>query len=456
MSVVSEHATAVRSATRPWRIGTGAVLVALAVASVPAGERLRSGLLATMICVAVVWFALEIRARPGRSPAAWILAAALAALVALPALLLAADPGSLVDPGAPLSDALLLHTVGVLALIAGWAMAAGRGGGSADAAATPVAQPGPSRIRIAVAIAVPVVSLIAFMAAVGGPTEYFGNLDRTGELTAGLTYLIWGVLGAKYAALALAARRWAAGLPAGLPVLAALVLALLAIAVVGARLLVMVAVLQICVAWLVTHPSARTPARPALAVVAVLGLTFVGLGELRRWQGLETGRSFPTYFVEQGIPNFRLTYVNQYADAVRLASLARDVVPGQTSYEYGREFLRIALQPIPGPIRPQVERAEPLRAAFTGDEGNANALTLPVVGYLQFGLIGVLAFAATVGAAAGWIDARLRRRATPPLLLALCAAAVCLAMIFRGSLVNAVAFMGMDVIGFYVAARFLR
>lgn len=441
--------------SRLWRTGAAVALIAMAVACAPAGERLRSALLATMICLGVAWFALEIRLRPGRSPAAWLLVGALAALVALPALLLAADPGSLVDPGAPLSDALLLHTAGVWALFAGWALASyGRPpGGKQEVGA---GGGGPSRFRLAVFFAVPVVSLATFLAAVGGPAEYFANLDRTGELTAGLTYLIWGVLGAKYAALALAARRWAAGLPAGAPVLAALVLALLAIAVVGARLLVMVAVLEICVVWLVTHPSARIPARPALAVIAVLGLTFVGLGELRRWQGLDTGRAFPAYLVDQGIPNFRLTYVNQYADAVRLASLAREVVPGQTSYEYGREFVRIALQPIPGFVRPAVERAEPLRAAFTSGEGNGNALPLPVVGYLQFGLIGVLGFAAVLGAAAGWIDSRLRGRASLPHVLALCAAAVCLAMIFRGSLVNAVAFTGMDVIGFYAAARFLR
>jgi hypothetical protein len=323
------------------------------------------------------------------------------------------------------------------------------------APATPAAGPpgSLSRRQAAALFAVPVLAAVAFLAAVGGPAHYFANLDRTGELTAGLTYLIWVILGAKYLALALAAARWRAGLPATRGQLVLLIASLALVAGVGARLLVMVAILQVALVWTLLRRRGGLPVRRLLATAALLGVVFVGLGELRRWQGLETGRSFPAYFVDQGLPNLPGTYVNQYADAVRLAALARDVVPDRAGYEYGLELLRIALQPIPGSIRPEVPRARALRDRFTSGEGNGNALPLPVVGYIQGGLVGAVLLCALLGVAAGMIDRRIGHALPLDRLLALVAAAVGLTVILRGTLVNAVAFTLMDVIGFFVAVR---
>ena len=433
-----------------------AVIVCLAGGGLLGGAGSRA-LLATAILAAVVWLGLEAwTVRRSLASAGLIITVALALLVALPAALLAADP-SLSPDAAPVSRGLELLALGVFSLLGGCVAALQwrRQGVPPRASRTP-GPPGPlSRRRRVVFVLIPAVGALVFLAAVGGPSRYFANLDDTGELTKGLTYLIWLMLAGKYLALAVTARRWQAGLAATRWQVISLVAALLLVAAIGARLLLVVAILQVALTWLLLHRPQRLPWRRLLALVLLLGVVFVGLGELRRWQDLDSPRSFPAYLADEGLPNLSSTYVNQYADAVRLASLVRGVVPGRADYEYGREIAPVILQPIPGAIRPRLEAQPALRETFTSGT-NGNALPLPVVGYIQFGLLGVIAFCAALGVLVGSIDRLLARKRDLTYLLPLVAGCVGVAVIFRGSLSNAIAFTLMDVIGLYLAARFSR
>jgi hypothetical protein len=300
--------------------------------------------------------------------------------------------------------------------------------------------------------AIVLASGVLFMRAVGGPRNYFSHLDDTGTLTLGLTYFIWGVLVFKYAALAEVAERWRRG-PLRPREWVLLFLALVAVGCFGARLLVIVALLQVAIVYAMTR-STRVPLPGGIAALAIVLVTFVGLGELRRWQSLPERPPFAEYLVDTGLPNLRITYVNQYADSVRLAIQTRELVPDQAGYEYGKELLRIALHPIPGGLRPSVEQAPELRAVFrTGVNGNA--LPLPVVGFIQFGFPGTVLFCFVLGLVAGLVDRGLKARPSVPAMLALVGAATGVAIVFRGSLDNAIAIAIMDVIGFFVVAALL-
>jgi hypothetical protein len=147
--------------------------------------------------------------------------------------------------------------------------------------------------------------------------------------------------------------------------------------------------------------------------------------------------------------------VNNYADTVRSSIIVRQVVPAHAAYEYGKEFLRLLLQPIPGGIRPQIAQAPALRAAFTSGHDNGSSLPLPVEGYIEFGLPGDIVFCLMLGLAVGLVDRRGGRARDVGVVLATIAIGTGLAVIFRGSLHNAFAIAAIDVTGFLVTHRLL-
>lgn len=445
--------------TRPsaWTAGAGiAGTLLAAVAAITTDDRLRGALLAVLLVLLSSWIALHGRLA-GRSftPASTLLGVALLLLVAFPAVAIQLDPGILVEGGATTAGIAIL-AIGAAAILVGLTAASGRPAPASALPPSPAAVPALDRGAVAGLAAVPVLALVAFVAAVGGPVEYLSHLDETGARTAGLTYLIWGLLFAKYAVLARLAMRWRAQQRPSRPELVAAVLALLLIAGIGTRLLIVIALLQAGITYMLIT-GRRLSTRTWVAGVLAIGIVFVGFGELRRYQGLVApGKGFPAYLVDNALPSLPATYVNQYADAVRLAGIAQDVVPERADYERGRELLRIVLQPIPGGVRPEVGQAPALRAAFTSGDGNGNALPLPVVGFIQFGVPGTVVLCLALGALAGASDRHLRPGLRPDTLLALVAAGTGTLILFRGTLVNAVAFTLMDVIGLFVAARALE
>jgi hypothetical protein len=452
---------AVRRGTRARSARIAATALAgvlLAAAAVAGDDRAQAWLLAIAMLVAAVWLTAEGWAHV-RTPvtACVVLGAALGALVVVPALMIAARPSVLVDGPFELGPGFALHAIGAYAILAGalaalWVVPA----------RLPRVPVPPLRLPARAAAAVPwalvavvLASAILFLVAVGGPRHYFSNLDDTGNTTAGLTYLIWGVLVAKYGVFHHIAERWRGGRLVWTD-WALLLGALALVGALGARLLLIVALLQLALVYAVARWD-RLPVRGAVAVVAAVLVTFVGLGELRRWQGLPDQRPFPRYLVDTGLPNLQITYVNQYADSVRLALLVRQIVPEHAGYENGKELLRILLQPIPGGLRPEVGSSPALRAQVTvRGSNNGNALPLPVVGFIQFGIPGTAVFCFILGFVAGFVDRRLALRPPLPEALALVGAATGVAIVFRGTLVNGVAFMIMDVIGFLLVALLLE
>lgn len=438
----------------PWRAGAAAAGAGCLLGAWAASDPdLAAALMSVAVALAAAWLLAEgLCLRRGASATA-LLGTGVGFLVAIPALLVAADPGLIDLPGTSLQASLALYAVGLFSIVAGVRLGSALPVRREPPLGGAVAVPPLSLRRKLLLAAVPAGAFVAFLASVGGPAFYFRNLDSTGALTAGKTYLIWGVLAGKYLVLARIGLRWQAGEGATRAQKALLVLSLLAVGAVGARLLVMIAVLQAGFLWLVLRPPSALAWKRLLPAALVLLVVFVGLGELRRWQSLNTGTSFPAYLAETGIERFPATFVNQYADAIRLGMIVRSVVPEQAGYEYGKDLVRVVLQPIPGGIRPELSRAPALQAAFFGYADTGNALPLPVVGLIQLGLAGIVVLCGLLGLMSSLIDRLLHPRLRLDVLLALVGAATGTVILFRGSLPNAVAFTLMDVIGFFAAAR---
>jgi hypothetical protein len=232
------------------------------------------------------------------------------------------------------------------------------------------------------------------------------------------------------------------------------VVALALLAFIGSRLLLLVALLQMLLLYAALRPLGRR-FRVALAGSVLIGaLAFLGLGELRRWESDGRVVSFTSYLTHTGLPQLPRVYVNDYADAVRLSVIARRVVPAMAGYEYGKEFLRVALQPLPSQIRPKVGLSPGIAAAFTSGK-NGNALPIPVEGYLQFGIAGAVLLSLLLGLGVGLTDRIGARARDVGWLTATIAASTGAVIVMRGSLHQGVALAVIDVLGFFVAHRLL-
>lgn len=437
-----------------------ATALCLGLAVTTTDERRRAPLLVTGLLAGTVWLALEGRDHRGRwSWPVAVLVTGMAGLLTVPAVLLVAFPGLSVDAGRPLSGGLTLIAITLAGTLAGLTL--GRAVPrdrlprlAARLARPPVAAAG-GRGRVVAGWVVAALALGLFLHAAGGAREYFAHLDRTGASTAGLTYLIWGVLAAKFTTLAEVGRRWSAGRGCGRLLGVAAVASIGLAGLIGARILIVVALAQVALLALALRgPSRRTLVCGSLAAVAAFAC-IVGLGELRRWQSLAPAAGFSTYLTTSGLPELPRTYVNQYADGVRVAVLARAAVPDLAPFEHGTEVVRVLAQPIPGAVRPQLPRPAGLRAVFTTAGGSSgNALPLPVVGFLQAGAAGAAIAGLALGLMLAGIERAMAHARDPAVLLALIGAMTGAVMVLRGSLPQATALALMDVIGFLVAGRF--
>jgi len=418
----------------------------------------RAELLALATLAAAVWIAWDAASddRPGPR-ARLVMAFGLVMLAALPALLLAFDHGLWVAPPRlhGLDAGLVLWSVGIGSVAVG-SRAAGMLTRD-DVTAWPIRSSSPRGWRPVAGVAVlVVVSLAAFVHEVGGPLAYVKNLNNSAAANAGLTYLVWGISFAKYGAFAYLTEGWANGRGGSRRVLVATVVALLLLLFVGSRLLVLIALIQLLVLYSALRPTGRRFVVAIATVVVVGAVVFIGLGEFRRWENLSSRRpSFASYFVHTSLPSLPRTYVNNYADTVRSSVLARQVVPARAGYEYGKELVRMLLQPLPGSIRPKLAFAPALQATFTSGHQNGNALPLPVEGYIEFGFVGDLVFCLLLGLVVGLLDKLGPAVRDVGGLMTAVAAGTGLVIIFRGSLHNGVAIAGIDVIGFFIAHRTL-
>ncbi len=400
--------------------------------------------------------------RPGPR-ARLVMAVAVVLLASLPAFLLAADNGLWNGRPIPnLTGGLVLWSAGIAAVALGSRLAAVRFrraapkiGPAIHRTQTLVSAEPRRRSRLAALSALVLVCFAAFVAKVGGPVSYIKNLDNSGAYTYGLTYLIWGISFAKFGTFLYLSENWAHRRRPSNRLLAATALSLLLLLFIGSRLLVIVALIQLVLLYGAVRPSGRR-FRLLIALAAVAGtLVFVVVGELRRWEGVSHHQSFPSYLIDTGLPDLPRTYVNNYADAARLSVIARNTVPRHAPYEYGKEFLRILLQPLPSEIRPKVGLAPALTAAFTSGNHNGDALPVPVEGYIEYGMIGAILFSLALGIGVGLVDRFSASVSDVGWLAASVAASTGMVMIFRGSLEHAVALTVIDVVGFFIAHRFI-
>jgi hypothetical protein len=226
------------------------------------------------------------------------------------------------------------------------------------------------------------------------------------------------------------------------------------LAFIGSRLLLLVALIQIVLLHAALRPLGRRFGIVLSASILLGALVFLGFGELRRWESGGRVRSFASYLTHTGLPALPRVYVNDYADAVRLSVIARQVVPGSAGYEYGKEFLRVVLQPLPSQIRPKVALPHGTAAAFTSGK-SGNALPVPIEGYLQFGIAGAIVLSLLLGLAVGMIDRIGAGVRDVGWLTATIAASTGAVIVMRGSLHQGVALAVIDVVGFFVAHRLL-
>jgi hypothetical protein len=447
-----------RSLSQP-EMAAGGMLVCFLLAILVPGAR--TYLLAFATLAATAWIGWDALVEDRGGPRArLVMTFALLMLAAVPAMLLAFDPELWVAPPRlrSLDPGLLLWSLGVAAIATGSRL--GRIGSAGGRGPQPSSRDSwvPRRKAAgSVLVAIVAVSLIAFVHKVGGPVKYLTSLNKTATIDASLTYLMWGISFGKYGTYVCLAERWRAGRRPGWRLVALSVCALTLVLFLGSRLLFLASLIQLLLLYAAIRPAGRRFLRGLIAAVVVGAIVFIGLGEYRRWENLPAPRpSFSHYFVRTSLPNLPRTYVNNYADTVRSSVIVRQVVPARAGYEYGKEFLRLLLQPIPGSLRPKVSEAPALHAAFTAGRGNANALPLPVEGYIEFGLAGDIALCLILGAIVGLLDAfapaAVRDVGLTATAIALGTGAV---IVFRGSLHNAFAIAAIDVIGFFVAHRVL-
>ena len=384
----------------------------------------------------------------GAGSALVIFAFAAVGLIGLPARLLTMEP-SLAEPEVDVALSLAFW-VAALGAVGLGASLVGRRNSSPVRAVTALAP----AARFVVVTAVSIGGLAIILVSAGGPAQFLGSLDRTGETTAGLTFAVVMVLAAKFAALARLHSRWAGG-AAGVTRadIAWLIAALVLIALLGSRLLLLVACSQVAILALLHDKVSRRRLPFACALVLLVVGVGVGYGELRRWQATPRVVSLVTFLRDEGLPRLPRTIVNQYADAIKLSDTAMRVVPDQVGFEGGRGLLRVIVHPIPSQIRPQVGRADAVDRSFTASATTGNALPVPVEGWLQAGTAGVLFLSALFGVLLGWSDRLARGKHSSAVAFAAACGAASLLMMFRGSLPQGTTLAALDIAGLYAVHR---
>jgi hypothetical protein len=435
-------------------LSAGAALLFALAASIPSA---RDVLLSGAALAGIAWLGAQALATDAPGPRArLVMVVALALLVAVPAFLLSADHGLWNGRFPGIAGGLLLWSTGACAIALGARLATASRPRRADDVARPLAPALPRGRRAqAVVLGIVLISLAAFVKKVGGPVSYFHNLNNSAATTSGLTYLIWGISVAKFAAYLRLSEDWAAARRPGPRTIGLVAVALLLLLFLGSRLLLIVGLIQLLLLYAALRPLGQRFKVSLTATAAVAIVAFVVIGELRTWQNIPHHRNFPSYLVNTGLPNLPRTYVNDYADAIRLSAIARRVVPHEAPYENGKEFLRVLLQPLPSQIRPTVATSRGLTAAFTSGNKNGDALPVPVEGYIEFGIPGAVLLSLLLGVVVGVVDRLATRARDLGWLTAAIAAGTGAVIVLRGSLAQGIALALIDVIGFFVTHRIL-
>lgn len=445
--------------TTTRRLGWATMAVAVASAIHAAVHAPSPVLLAALQTSATGWFIAFAYHRDRRwATPGVVLGVSWIAVFLAPCWIYAADP-DLLDYGS-LPDVLALVNFSLFAMAGGYVLAATITGlGDRRGASPSYAGAEPSYGWTVAWFGIGFAAMATLVAVNGGPGEWITNLDQTGRMAAGLTYVVWIGLAARYAAVALVASRWAQGASVERTIWGLFASALALTAILGARLFIAVALVEL----LLLHAVLRRPIGLRVLVpvglAAALVLVF-GLGTVKRHQTYNSGRpaservALPYYATHIAVSEAAAAYANNYADGVRLLAAARDLVPSAADYEFGSGLLRLLVQPIPGSIRPDVTDDGPIEKTFySTEEGSSYALPLQLFGYTQFGIVGVCLVAALLGAAAALLaQLLLNPGRSLPLLIALTAAAVQLPVVLRTGVPRGIAVAMIEIVGSFVVA----
>ena len=242
----------------------------------------------------------------------------------------------------------------------------------------------------------------------GGPIEYLSNLDDEGRLTQGRIYLVWMALCTRYAAQILLFGTWASGERAPPWVIACFLASLGLTSLLGARLFVAAALVEVAIFYVIV----RRPISPRVAIPIAVLLAFLVVavgGAVKRYSNYqdanaENALSLGEYLTAEAPSELTSAYANNYADGVRLITVALVTVPHFGDYERGKLLLRYAVQPIPRSLRPQVGRDPALGRALYPGRGYAHAIPLQASAYLQWGVPAVVVVFVALGVLVAWID----------------------------------------------------
>jgi hypothetical protein len=292
----------------------------------------------------------------------------------------------------------------------------------------------------------------------GGVIEYVTNLDKEGRFNLGRVYLVWLALFTRYAAQIALYRRWSQGEPARAGLIAVVVLTIALTALLGARLFVAVALVEIVLFFSIVRR--RLSLRVILPVTLMAGFAVILLGgAVKRYddyQALHVGRdkAFSAYLLNDAPAELRSAYANNYADGVRLIAVSRATVPEYADFEYGKIFLRYAVQPIPRKWRPAPGRPEALKRALYPGGGYAHAIPLQATSYIQGGPLAVIFAFLLLGTAVAFLDRRLSgtREASLTTVVALTTAAVAIPSYLRASEAGGIAIAALDILGLSLVA----
>jgi hypothetical protein len=362
--------------------------------------------------------------------AAWVLT------LLVPSWIYAVDP-SLLDVGRPAAP-LAIVDLSLVALILGFAPVRRRlaGGGEGFISLVP-AVAAPARVAAWTLVGFASLGYVLFTS--GGPIGYVRHLSQEGSLTQGKTYFIVLALAIVFAAQAVICARWSRGRPTGaLPVLW-FAAALVFVGILGSRLFIAGALAQLTLFYGLVRRRPRL--RTVLGVGAVAAVVLIlGVGAVKRYSNYEATHpgariGLARYLTSVAPGEIPVAYSDNYADGVRVLALARATVPAHAGYEYGKELLRLLLQPIPHSLRPGVATAPAIKVALYPPGGSSYAQPLQAVSYLEFGLPGVVVTFIVLGAALAALDARLEaiERARASSVMLLCAIVVSILEIVRGA-----------------------
>lgn len=359
--------------------------------------------------------------------------------------------------------------------------------------------------------AVAVFSLVSLVAGVilservGGVCYYLTHLGQTNVLLVGNIYFVWGLILFKISSLLILAY-YLSIKPKGLIWKAVLIfylaLSLLIVLSLGARLLLVVYILELLVLY---HYLRKSIGLKFLLITAAFIIVFVvGIfGEYRTFtwsapqvcttdtstlpipeelkQGLKNqdealglkSKKEATSSAEYGYgsafisqlggtaSNWQLVmerYINNYFDSVLTTMVVIDNTPQTLSYQYGRSYLALLVQPLPRIVRPSILLpSSGSLEILTGGAGYARIPSLLGEAYLNFAIFGIFLIPMVLGVASRFAyDMLTRARQNLGVVLVYAIFISGLTMEIRGYFVGAGSFFLMDLVPVLVALLLLK